>query len=892
MRPISVRFQCFGPYMKEQFIDFTQLEKNGLFLICGETGSGKTTILDAMCYALYGKSSGGLRGDMSVMRCKQAQDKDVTFVEYIFESGKNRYRFFRSMKPRKKRKAAEDAKTTDYNVTCECQILTDGEFVPVPDAKDKVTFLNEKAREIIGLTYDQFRQVIILPQGQFEKLLVSDSEEKEKILVTLFHAERWQKMAIKLYEQADKDSKALDQQKLLIQEKLNSYGTGAVEELEEKAAVSAAELTELQNTLNLLQKQTQRCRQEQEQILLDNQEFEQRDMLKKRLDSLMPKVEAARQEGVILDRADLADTLTPGFQQYELAQKKKLQEERELENARRELEAAQAAVQAVLQQKQTHDNSRAAYTRGTQQVVLLENAKSVYRTLEEKEKAARQADFALKEAGKRSNDAKNEFDLAQTGWECAIKRQQKCMEEHQKAQQMYLSEIGSTLAESLREGMPCPVCGSLSHPDPAQPIEGHVTEAELDLLSKAMKTANRQETTARRQRMEAEHRYSDAQAEQAACQQNAAVAKADYEQALGQRIQGIETEEKLLADIEKLKAAISNFEKADQQIQQRVNAAQSAAQAAQTGLEKAEKNRDAAAEVFEQQKNIWESMRSHAGFDNDSQYRAACMDAAKKQARRTALIQFRTDLTNAQRDYHEKQEQLKDRQVPDVAGAKARLNAAELQLNAVNRQYLLKENAQKTMAQDAADLKKRATEFSAKRAKCDEALVFAKRLRGDYGISLQRYVLGVMLTSITTAANHLLKTVYGGRYQLYRTNEAAGSARKRGLELEIADETGRRSVTTLSGGEKFLLALSLAIGLSTVVQAQGSGIRLEAMFIDEGFGSLDRKSIDDALEILNGIRSSSGLVGIISHVERLAETIPAKIQITKGKEGSTCRISC
>jgi exonuclease SbcC len=135
--------------------------------------------------------------------------------------------------------------------------------------------------------------------------------------------------------------------------------------------------------------------------------------------------------------------------------------------------------------------------------------------------------------------------------------------------------------------------------------------------------------------------------------------------------------------------------------------------------------------------------------------------------------------------------------------------------------------------------------------------------------------------------------VYGGRYQLRRSDESTGKTHKKGLELEVYDSrhNAYRSVTTLSGGEKFLVALSLAIGLSTVVQAQGHGMQLEAMFVDEGFGSLDRESVNDALEVLQGISRSAGIVGIISHVDQLAETIPSKICITKGKDGSHCTIN-
>lgn len=182
MKPIQIRFACFGPYVQEQCIDFEELEKNGLFLISGETGAGKTTILDAICYALYGRSSGGLRGDMSVMRCKLAENHQETLTEFTFDNGGKRYRFTRSLKYGRK-------KLNDFH---NCMVLEDGVYVPIFE-NPKATNVNKKAEEIIGLTYDQFRQVIILPQGQFERLLVSDSSEKEKILVSLFHADHWQR---------------------------------------------------------------------------------------------------------------------------------------------------------------------------------------------------------------------------------------------------------------------------------------------------------------------------------------------------------------------------------------------------------------------------------------------------------------------------------------------------------------------------------------------------------------------------------------------------------------------------------------------------------------------------------------------------------------------------
>ena len=185
-------------------------------------------------------------------------------------------------------------------------------------------------------------------------------------------------------------------------------------------------------------------------------------------------------------------------------------------------------------------------------------------------------------------------------------------------------------------------------------------------------------------------------------------------------------------------------------------------------------------------------------------------------------------------------------------------------------------------------LSSRWEKYQAEKTISDQNADFARKLNSSTGLSLQRYVLGIMLTSITVAANQLLKTVRSGRYQLYRSYESSGSARKAGLELDVLDTANgeKRSVTTLSGGEKFLLALSLAIGLSTVVQAQSGGTRLEAMFIDEGFGSLDSECINDAMGILQGIQKSHGLVGIISHVEKLSEIIPTRLEVETSASGN------
>ena len=360
---------------------------------------------------------------------------------------------------------------------------------------------------------------------------------------------------------------------------------------------------------------------------------------------------------------------------------------------------------------------------------------------------------------------------------------------------------------------------------------------------------------------------------------------------LAQRAEGISSEPERQEALKGLQQAIEAFEDADRSMQDRINAGASDLRTQQQRREDAVRDWEAADQALKAARTSWQAA-AEGHFADERAYLEACMDPADRQALQERVIRYETDLQNARKDAELKKEALGDRVRPDVAGARGALAEAEKQKESVSNQHSLRLGALESQKKALEELQKELPLWEQRDQRNKANLEFARRLRGDNSISLQRYVLGVMLTSITVAANRLLKTVYGGRYQLYRTNDSSGNVRKKGLELAVADQDGLRNVNTLSGGEKFLLSLSLGIGLATVVQAQGSGIRLEAMFIDEGFGSLDEKSIDDAMEILETVRSGSGIVGIISHVERLAETIPAKIEITKTKNGSQCKVCC
>lgn len=879
MRPISVRFQCFGPYMAEQFIDFTRLEKNGLFLICGETGAGKTTILDAMCYALYGRSSGGLRGELSVMRCKLARESDETKVEFVFQSGGKRYMFTRSLKFGRKK----------LNDRHNCLVWEDDAWVPIFE-NPKLKNVNDKAQELIGLTYDQFRQVIILPQGQFEKLLVSDSAEKEKILVSLFHADRWQRIADEVYRRVQERDNALKNERLAIDGKLREYGCAAPEELQAQAEAQAAQLEELGKAHSAAEEHHKALTAKHEAALLENRDFEELAARKKKLDALLPRSgEYDREEG-LLDLADRAEGIGPEFSAYQEAMTRREKADAALTRAEKALTAAREKLDKAKSDETALEAARPQYESRKRSIMNLEEKRELYHSLARKQEDAAAAQAKADDAGAAAKKAETAFEKKHARMEQALTDQAQVRLRYDEAQAVYLAGIGSTLASKLEEGRPCPVCGSVEHPAPAKPAPNHVSEEELDRLNKAMNAANDAVTASIRARNQAEEARNQARTVCNTAAQAAALAANDLENALAQRIAGIESTAQLEEKLKGYRDRVARFEKNEAQTRQAVTDANAGLLAAQAGLDKAGEEAKEAAAAFETQQALWLAARTAAGFDSESQYRASVMKPEEKQRRRAALIRFRTELSNARTAYQEQQTALEGREAPDLAGIKAELDAARQNAQALSNQAAVGKQRLDAMTADAASLARRQEKLLADRTTVDADLDFANRLRGRSGISLQRYVLGVMLTSITVEANRLLENVYGGRYRLHRTDEIAGSGHKGGLELEVYDAANNqtRSVTTLSGGEKFLVALSLAIGLSTVVQAQGGGIRLEAMFIDEGFGSLDREAIGDALDVLQGIRRSCGIVGIISHVEQLAETIPTRLEIRKGSQGSSC----
>lgn len=878
MKPVSLVLQCFGPYLNRQEIIFSELAANGLFLICGETGAGKTAILDAICYALYGRSSGGLRGDLEGMRCKQAGKDQETYIEYVFEAKGKRYKFSRSLKYGRKN-------INDEHICCEW----DGQvYVPLFENPVK-TRVNDKAKELLGLTYEQFRQVIILPQGQFEKFLVSDSKDKEEILKSLFQTDRWELFAKKFAEQAKMALERQKQEEAAIIAKLGEYACRSLPDLALKMQETESALQELEKRQQMVNAQEEKSRQAYECALQESKDFEILHQWQEKIVSLNARRLDMTQENAVLEQAEAAASIERLYDDKNTVRKKQEECRAAVEQAQRVLSDTQEQLAAALARKKAHDKSKAEQAVRQQDIVKLEGARELYRDLGQKKEAVQQARQQQKKAEKTQKAAFSAYTAANEDCRQAIDEQNRAIKGYQVAQASYFHNISGILAQKLVPGESCPVCGSTSHPVPAVlDTETAVTEEELEQYSKALDAAKDKVNNLLSIRSLAEEKEKAAHQVFLDAKGAVAAAESAYDESIRHTIPEIESIQDLEKRLTLLKEQSEAYHREEQSLGELVTDLQGKEQGDKRVLEAAKHSLAESQTASNEKQRQWQEALAGQGFTSQGAFLSARMKKEELKRRKEKTSRYKADCSAAQTALEEQQERLKGRTEPDVSALKQQAEKNRKCKETIDRDVWQAHQKLNAFRSDFYTLAKRQKQVDDKRAEVEENRELANCLQGANGISLQRYVLGVMLTSVTAEANRLLSSVYGGRYQLYRTDEGSGKIRTKGLELDVLDNYSgqRRRVTTLSGGEKFLAALSLAIGLSTVVQTRGKGIQMEAMFIDEGFGSLDSASIDDALQILQDISNAHGLVGIISHVQRLAEMIPYQLEVTKGWQGS------
>lgn len=1018
MKPLRLVLQAFGPYATRQVIDFRQLGSRSLFLIHGQTGAGKTSILDAICFALYGESSGAAR-EPRTLRSDHASPELPTEVTFDFSVGVERYRITRLPEQERPKKKGTGTTREPPEATLWRRSDIDNDAENGAVMATQWTSVTEQVEQLLGFHCDQFRQVVMLPQYQFQQFLMANSTERQRILEVLFSTELYRQIEEALKQSAAEvrhrceelagqvgfvlaQAGVANADELFFQQEALRTRSGEIEvghaaaaaqrELVDKRLREAyqldklfAEFTEAQATydemeahraeIGMLGQGVERSRraetlrdaeincqhrqQEHDAVLLKKANFtaqHERALETKHVTERALTTEQAREAERELVQSEIArlEILTDKIKELEQGNRGLSDHAWRVEEATHNRNQMQEALRECTGKlRQFQKDLEKAIEMSGKTGELKARARELQRLhkaavdLAEHQGRLKAQEHALESAGKLMVETKKSLNEAE-------KRLERLQEQRVKAQ-------STVLAKQLVRGEPCPVCGSTRHPLPARsraavPDEQEIVELQEEAVhlektrDEATQESNKiaQRVAVTKERIAKcledldEHRKTSASAlakrhEDTQTEIDEAKAASEKQNGLRQTIADLQaTETRLTEGLPRLEQALTTATTEHGCLQERMtglekdvpatlrsidalNAALAVARAKREALknafERARQNHDAAVATWQSCKGQLDGAEGEAngtrmrldtaaedfrkrlheaGFADKAAYQQAQLEPGKRAQLEQEIQAFHDAQVAARARLSRVGETVRGKVRPDLTALETDAANAQAQVDKLFEERARVEERNKQIGSSVAELKSLQGEQGGMEARLAVVGRVAEVANGKNinGITLQRYVLAALLEDVLAAASHRLRLMSRGRFDLQRATERMDLRAAGGLDLLVYDAyTGTtRPVQTLSGGESFLASLSLAMGLADVVQSYAGGIRLETIFIDEGFGSLDPETLELAFQALGELLKSGRLVGVISHVAELTEWIPARLEVTKGKNGSHARL--
>lgn len=998
MMPISLTLSAFGPYPDTITIDFESFQEDGLFLITGPTGSGKTMIFDAMIFALYGKTSGQIRQTDS-LRCDHALNEIPTFVEFSFSLHQQNYTIKRNPKY-----YLEGKKTPKQPSAL--LILPDGKMV------EGIKEVNQKMISLLGVDDQQFKQICMIAQGEFTKLIMASSDEREKVLRELFHSETYQKLEEKLkvhlktYQ--DKYDLLLNKRKDLMQEL-------QVEDHQEYLSKQTKLIASQQKEYDDLKKDLDQKKQQLQLYCLQNQRLIQLKDLKQQFQDLKKQENDYQELNKTVDTLKKAQETNYLYISYIKQQKKlqtlKLNQEDFLKQLKKlEKDYQEKKVQAdFLDYKQQTKEKLQNQIQETKQLINqiyqyqndyqnLQTLKQQYRMLDEEHKLFLKKKEKFENGLQRDQERIQSEQQVQSKYEL-IKQQYVRLNEqkvkvhqlsdyydqilklnenksdlqeeytvvekqvdHEKMQynqmeKLYFRKQAGIFALQLKEDQPCPICGSLHHPHPAQIEKEDITKEKLDQQAKKVK--------------QQEHRLQDIlQKILLSNQKKEMLVKQTKQLSSELNIQEEISKEIFIKELDHLSKDEKRMKKEYLELQDELKYIQKLKKSVALSLKDMSTYESKELKQAQSLENIQVQIHQLSGKLNDSlrQYEIGEVNKNYQQVQKE-YRQLSLEIETIQQDYEKvknkyleiktkisslNQQIIQEQEIYDELDNKyhtaldAFINEEEflnlktqinqisilekkyqdylISLKSLNEQIISLENEVKDstyvdlsslsetikevnqqLREKNDDLEKLKIDYSLKEKMIKDIQKINQQLEKDEDtyqryldlynlasgknnarVSIERYVLATYFENMLIYANVIMKQLSQGRYQLLRKDDAGKGRSQQGLELDVFDqESGNiRSIKTLSGGESFKAALSLALGLSRMVQDYAGGIELNTLFIDEGFGSLDSQSLDQAMNCLMELHHENKLIGIISHVSDLKDRIERQLVVERKQKQS------
>jgi DNA repair protein SbcC/Rad50 len=941
LRPEKLTISAFGPYADRTEIDFSRLGDSGLYLITGDTGAGKTTIFDAITFALYGQASGQVR-DSAMFRSKYADTATETFVELVFSYQGKKYQVFRSpeyMAPKKRGTGLTLRKA-------EAQLIYPDERQPVTKARD----VTRAIEELLGLDYEQFTQIAMIAQGDFQKLLLAGTVQRGEIFRQIFHTGIYQQVQLKLKEAAQSRYKEYDEMRRSIAQYLDGVKLRQREgtEAEEFAELKKGKFEgKLERSLEILKSFIDQGEKRESELLKQEQEVDQKirtmenilhlsaqkrnleqkkDFARKQLEQLLPDLEKVSGEAEKYKDADqkcealgiLIREKQEQLKKYQVLEQLK----KELDEIRMQLKKCRAGQEAnIRQEQQLHKDMEQLKKERS----LLENSQlDLQKAITEKEKRT-QRKSELNGLETEMREFKGLYEATkeqQKKYQAAYEKAQQQSEYYQQIFHSFLDAQAGILAQELKENEPCPVCGSLSHPHPRIISKGRTVTSEildnekikLDKLEKisadqsleAGKLKERSNASWKQivsgaeelleefQEFRKETKNGNGQAGdfRTVWKQMILMINREKEQCKNlltesdRKIREAEENTKRKQKVEKL---LENLEKEKDILQEKKNSCDREQTGLTTKASENEKQQKNAAEEIRQvhseagkevlEKEIREKQQEYIDLKENSRKMKETFE--RFQAEKARITSTIKTLDEQQKEIGEIREDEIREQYTESTTQKTELAEKRKELFSIQSGNL---EIFRKVQKRKEEMTKAEAEYVWMKNLSDTA---NGNLNGKAKIELETYIQMAYFDRILRRANVRLMTMSSGQYELKRQEQSENRKEKAGLDLNVIDHYNgtERSVKTLSGGESFQASLSLALGLSDEIQASAGGIRLDSMFVDEGFGSLDEEALSQAVKALSSLADGHRMVGIISHVAELKDRIENKIIVTKQCSG-------
>ncbi len=1003
MKPVSLALEHFGPYAQHT-IDLAPFRDEPLFLIHGDTGAGKSTVLDAITWALYGKGL-GTRADPENLRDRAAPPDEPTRVTLTFSLGDRTYALRRTMgfeRP-SKRGGGVTRQPPEAVLTC---LAGDPSFAPVSTPRR----CDAEVERLVGLPYEQFTRIIVLPQGEFRELLLARADDRERLLEKLFGTALYTAVESELRDMAGVLEAEAGASAARVEAALRSADVASREALD----VTRAELAERLRDAELRTRDAESEAAAREARIADVRARHQRNTERASLRAEAARHDAARfaaaedaaslaaadraaacedarsgaadarrvDEAAARTHADVAAALraaertlddaalSPASLHAMSERRESLRERRSrVERLRDAVASLAEGARAVERARTTAATERTRRASLDAQLAEIEAARGALQArVDEGRRAAQQEPAAVlrveevarrrqrlavrRDRQREAEEVARALRAAERVATQAKERVERLRDERDDVRVRERNALAAALAAALRPGDACPVCGGIDHPKPALPAPDGATEAQVREVEGRFDAARARLSEAEREvaKLQGEHEGLSRSAEDDAGDEatpeeldaaHMAASRAlddlrrarrsgdDAERTLGaqakeaRRVEGLRSEcdrglaeadaavahlgprvaeqrealaaegvdgatvEATLAEVTTEEASAASAHEAARRRRAEAEAARAGAAAAlghaESARDEAQRRREAAVV------RLTETLAAH-GFDDEAACAAAALPVAAREALRAAREALRaareaTDARLAALGAEEPEDDLPALEA-EVAARRAEVTAAQREVGSL---------AERRAALDAVAA--RVAQWEAESGTVTRRWQTVRRVsdvvngRHEGKTRLSRYVLLEQFDRVVACASARLELMSDGRFALRRRE-----SRHTGGEFDLLVDDAyagsmERPVATLSGGEMFLASLAMALGLSDVVQAWAGGVRVESLFVDEGFGALDEEALDKAVSVLEAIGENRRMVGVVSHVAELRKRIPARLEVIRTERGSVSRSS-